>query len=116
MANTPLPMISPFRPGVVAETILATRIIIRESRDLMARTDELLTSVILTSPDITLDYSALAHRYSDWAREQVAFVDKATNHKDRREHVALAQRYLCLAEEELLASTRESSKKKGAAT
>jgi hypothetical protein len=108
MANTLLPSISAFGPGAVAETIHATRIIIRESRELMARIDELLAKFILACPDTTLDFSALAHRYSDWAREQIALVEGAIDHKDMREHAMLAERYLWLAEQELIAAESDA--------
>jgi len=42
MANFPLPIFSSFGPGAVAETIRATHEAIRESRALMAKTDEQL--------------------------------------------------------------------------
>ena len=94
------------RSGTVAEIIRATRKTIRESRDLLAWTDELIGKVSLAADSGALDYTALAHRYSDWARDQIAWAEMATNQKDKREHVALAERYLQLAAEELLAATR----------
>jgi hypothetical protein len=55
-------------------------------------------------PQELLDYSALAQRYSDWAREQINLAEKADSRKYKTGHILLAERYLLLAQEELIAA------------
>jgi hypothetical protein len=55
-------------------------------------------------PQELLDYSALAHRYSDWAREQINLAEKADSPKYKTGHILLAERYLLLAQQELVAA------------
>jgi len=45
MANFPLPIVSSFGSGDVAETIRATRETIKQSRDVIARADALLGKI-----------------------------------------------------------------------
>jgi hypothetical protein len=54
-----------------------------------------------------LDYSALAQRYSDWAVEQISLAEKAGAQNYKAGHILLAERYLRLAEQELIAAQSE---------
>ena len=55
-----------------------------------------------------LDDSSLAQRYFGWAREQIGLAEKACDQRYRTGHILLAERYLVLAESELLAAQREA--------
>jgi len=46
----------------------------------------------------------MARRYSDWARQQADLADRSLNPKVRQDHLALADFYLQLANEEVAAA------------
>src|SRR5262245_39141336 len=52
------------------------------------------------------DRRARAQRYIDWARKQIDLAEQTIGDRARAQHVALAERYLRLAEKELVAIKR----------
>jgi len=58
------------------------------------------------------DRSELAQRYIDWARKQIDLAERTIGERARAQHVALAERYLRLAEKELVAVKRRVEAKR----
>ena len=54
-------------------------------------------------------HAAMAQRYFGWARSQLDLADKAHSAKVREDHVALAEYYLKLADDEVAASRGAAS-------
>jgi hypothetical protein len=55
------------------------------------------------------NHATMAQRYSDWARQQVDRANRTLNPKARNDRLALAEYYLQLAEQELVAAKRLES-------